>query len=499
MKFHIKPTDPKNASVDVLILFCEEKNIRSSVGLLSKELITQAEEGIQKEGFSGKQGECLIISTRGNIQSYKLLLCGGVEEREEKDAYTVKRIVADAIKKSQEMHPFSIAIVVPSSWLLKFSTKLCIEYIVEACRYASYSFTAYKNEEEKQKRQIEHVYIHLPAGKIASGEEGINQGISIADATCFVRDLVNEPSSVTTPSFLAETAENLSKTSKKMIHVDVLEKEDIKKLNMNAFLGVSQGSDELPKFIRLAYKPSRPKKKVVLIGKGITFDTGGLSLKSPEHMETMKLDMAGAATILGIFHALPYLQPRVEVIGLIAACENMPSGKAIKPGDIVKAMSGKTIEILNTDAEGRLTLADTICYANIKEKPDEIIDVATLTGACMVALGQDIAGLWGNREELLRVLEKSAFLAGEQVWRMPLEEHYKKLIKSHVADIKNIQTGKYGGAITAALFLSEFANSTAWAHLDIAGPAFEEKDSSLTPYGGTGFGVGLLLHYLISL
>ncbi len=268
---------------------------------------------------------------------------------------------------------------------------------------------------------------------------------------------------------------------------------------MNAFLGVAVGSDKPPKFIHLSYKPRRPSKKIVLIGKGITFDTGGLSLKSSEHMETMKLDMSGAAAVLAVFAAIPSLIIKSEVVGIIAACENMPSGKALKPGDILKALNGKTIEVLNTDAEGRLTLADAISYALIKEKPDEIIDLATLTGACMVALGQEIAGCFGNNDILLQNIEKHAKLTGENIWRMPLYREYSDLIKSPIADIKNIQTGRYGGAITAALFLSEFVGKTPWVHLDIAGPAYTEKDSPLTPSGGTGFGVRLLLEYLVSL
>ena len=215
-------------------------------------------------------------------------------------------------------------------------------------------------------------------------------------------------------------------------------------------------------------------------------------------METMKLDMSGAAVILAVFSVLKEANIDLEVTGIIAACENMPSGKAVKPGDILTAMNKKTIEVLNTDAEGRLTLADAISYAVIKEKPDEIIDLATLTGACMVALGQDIAGLWVNDELLASQLQKSAELTGENIWRMPLVKEYKELIKSGVSDIKNIQTGKYGGAITAALFLQEFVGKTKWAHFDIAGPAFAETDTPLTPRGGTGFGVRLLLNFLSS-
>jgi len=216
-------------------------------------------------------------------------------------------------------------------------------------------------------------------------------------------------------------------------------------------------------------------------------------------METMKLDMAGAAAILGIFSVISELKTAVEVTGIIATCENMPSGRALKPGDILKAYNGKSIEILNTDAEGRLTLADAISYTVAKEKPDEMIDLATLTGACMIALGQDIAGLFGNNETLLKNLETASSETGELIWRMPLFKKYKELNKSKIADIKNTGTGKYAGAITAALFLEEFVGNCAWAHLDIAGPAFMEKDTPLIAYGGSGFGVRLILHFLMSI
>jgi leucyl aminopeptidase len=216
-------------------------------------------------------------------------------------------------------------------------------------------------------------------------------------------------------------------------------------------------------------------------------------------METMKLDMAGAAAVLGLFHALSVLKPNVTVVGLIAACENMPSGKAVRPGDILRAMNGKTIEVLNTDAEGRLTLADMLSFAVAKEKPDAMIDLATLTGACMVALGDDYAGLFGSDEKLVEDLKKAAQTGGEKLWQLPLPKEYKDLIKSPIADLKNIQTGRYGGAVTAALFLEEFTGGLPWAHLDIAGPAFAEKPGAMYGFGATGYGVRLLIDYISGL
>jgi leucyl aminopeptidase len=238
-------------------------------------------------------------------------------------------------------------------------------------------------------------------------------------------------------------------------------------------------------------------KKVALVGKAVTFDSGGLSLKPANGMMTMKCDMAGAAAVIGLFTALEALQPNVEVHGIYGACENMPSGKALRPGDIVRAMNGKTIEILNTDAEGRVTLADTLTYAT-KQNPDAIVDLATLTGACLVALGEQIAGLMTNNEKLAKEIQSSAKKAGERIWELPLPDDYKADLKSEIADYKNIG-GNWGGAIDGGLFLQEFVGSIPWVHLDIAGPAYAEKP--FTPYerhGGTGFGVRLLLEWLKS-
>jgi leucyl aminopeptidase len=276
----------------------------------------------------------------------------------------------------------------------------------------------------------------------------------------------------------------------------IYDRDACRKLGMGAFLGVAAGSEQPPKFIHLTYAPrSRARKRVAVVGKGITFDAGGLDLKSAEGMLRMKDDMSGAAAVLGIMHALPRLRPTVEVHGLIAAAENMPSGSAIRPGDVLRAMNGTTIEVGNTDAEGRLTLADALCYANRQVKPDEIIDMATLTGACVVALGPLCAGLFTNEKSLGDRLLAAAEEAGERLWPLPLIEDYREFLKSDIADLNNVGP-RGGGAITAGLFLKEFAGSTPWAHLDIAGPAFSEKDLPLAPKGGTGVAVRTLLSYL---
>ena len=297
---------------------------------------------------------------------------------------------------------------------------------------------------------------------------------------------------------MGKVAKAIARKSKN-IRCSVFGKKEMKKLGMNGLLAVARGSHEEPKFIKLTYRggtsaSSVSNKTICLIGKGITYDSGGLSLKPQSVLETMKCDMAGAATILAVFQAIRIVKPKINVVGLIAATENMPGGGAIKPGDVVRALNGKTIEIVNTDAEGRVVLADALSYASKYIKSDYIIDLATLTGACVVALGEDIAGLFTDNEKLAGILFGAGTRVGEKMWRMPIANEYEEHLKSEIADVRNVSKTKYGGAINGALFLKEFApKETPWAHLDIAGPAFAEKDTTLAPYGGTGFGVQTIL------
>jgi len=495
MKITIKANDPAEIEADVLIFFSYESDF-GKILFLNKTVNDLIKKAAAREDFEGKEKQYLILSADGNLASHKILV-SGLGEKETFDLYKIRKSIAEAFRKARSFRPEKVALVLDDYWFVKFKTEEVLQAATEAVKLSSYSFIKYKSQEEKAKiKAVIEVYFCLHAGKISSAEEGIKRGLFYSEATCFARDLINEPADVTTPSYLAKIAQEISKESKGKVKLHILEKEEIEKLSMNAYLAVAKGSNEEPKFIRLDYRPVKSKKHIVIVGKGITFDTGGLSLKSSEHMEKMKSDMAGAAAVLSIFKVLPYLKLDIRLTGLIPACENMPGGGALKPGDILISANGKSIEVLNTDAEGRLTLADAFSYAVSYLKPDYLIDLATLTGACMVALGENIAGLWSNDEELAQRLLKSSFQTGEKIWRMPLFDEYKPLIKSDIADFKNIQTGKYGGAITAALFLAEFTNDLPWAHLDIAGPAFVEKDESLAPKGGAGFGVRLLLDFL---
>ncbi len=493
MKFTLKPTDITEIESDAVVFF----SFDASLPNLLKDPFPYAKilkRAIEKESFKAEFGKKLIISTPAESSAYKLILIG-LGKEEEFNIYKLQEAVGHAIRECRQIKARKITISIMDIWMKKFGAETAAQTVVEAVELSSYQFQKYQSISSSEAVKIEEVILSVSAARLSSVEEGIRIGQIFAQATIFARDLVNDPPQLTTPAYLAKIAEEIAKSSKDEIKVKIFDQEEIAKLGMNAFLGVAQGSNELPKFIKLSYKPRNPKKKIILAGKGITFDTGGLSLKDAKNMETMKLDMAGAAAVLGVFQVLSKLKINYEVVGLIAACENMPSGKALKPGDILRALNGKTIEVLNTDAEGRLTLADVLSYGVEKEKADVIIDLATLTGACVVALGEEIAGLWGNDEKLLNEIEDCAKLTGEKLWRMPLESGYKDLIKSHIADVKNIG-GKWGGAITASLFLHEFVGKTPWIHLDIAGPSFTEKNTPHCPTGGTGYGTRLLLRFL---
>ena len=306
----------------------------------------------------------------------------------------------------------------------------------------------------------------------------------------FTRDLANTPAQIATPAKLAEIAKDING-----IETKIYEKDEIEKMGMGAFLAVGQGSVNPPKFIHMKYTCDNPKKRIAIIGKGICFDSGGLDIKPASSMLTMKDDMSGAACVLGVMSIIREFNPQVEVHGIIAACENMPSGKAYKPGDIVTAKNGKTIEIDNTDAEGRLTLADALCYA-CELGVDEVIDLATLTGACMVALGTHASGIMGNDENLVHTLIDTAKRNGEKFWELPLWEEYFDSLKSEIADMKN-SGARWGGASAAGVFLQKFVKDVKWAHIDIAGTAFLDKPQKEFISGATGAGVRTLLGYIL--
>jgi leucyl aminopeptidase len=344
---------------------------------------------------------------------------------------------------------------------------------------------------------VKNLTLFRPGLKRSPGlERTVRTAEQIIPGVFLARDLVNEPPSVTTARFLGEQTKR--HCSGRGLSVEVWGKKKIEAMQLAGLLAVNRGSLEEPRFIKIHYQPTgKARKKVALIGKGITFDSGGLSLKPAKSMETMKLDMAGGAAVIGTMSRLAHLGPDIEVTGYIPATDNLPGGNAQKPGDVIRYLNGKTIEVLNTDAEGRLILADALALA-AKERPDYMINLATLTGACMVALGSGVAGIFSNDQTLADSVMRCARGAGEKLWQLPLVKEYREALKSSVADMKNV-AGPHGGAITAALILQEFVDNVPWAHLDIAGPAFTEADNPICAKGGTGFGVRTLLRFLLTI
>jgi leucyl aminopeptidase len=364
---------------------------------------------------------------------------------------------------------------------------------VEVALSSQYRIPDHKTANKKPKPTLTKLGIAVSErGERGNAERAIAHGEGIGAGMSFMRDLANQPANVCTPGYLAKAARNLSREHRK-ITVRVLNEAECRRLQMGSFLSVTRGTQEPAYLIVLEYKGgTRGDAPTALVGKGVTFDTGGISLKPPPAMDEMKFDMSGAASVLGTFKAVATMDLPVNLVGVVPACENMPSGLATKPGDIVKSMSGQTIEILNTDAEGRLILCDAITYAR-RFKPDVVIDIATLTGACVVALGNHFSGLFGNDDDLVNALEEAGRRADDRAWHMPIGEEYGEQLKSNFADFANV-AGREGGAITAACFLAKFTDGLKWAHLDVAGTAYQGGSQK----GSTGRPVPLLVDYLLN-
>jgi leucyl aminopeptidase len=485
MKLQVKIGRIEEAVSEAILVFMAENEPLASAEAVDKAMQAALTKEVEKRRFDGKFGKLMNLGSVGEIPAKKIFILG-LGEKASLDPGKVQSLFAKVIKFAKEEGIKSLAFSDMAD--LGF-----VEAAVEGMTLGAYKFSKYKSAPESEEEEPEVMILVKDARQLVTAKSQLEKGQIYSQATIFARDLVNEPASVTTPAYLASLAGDLAK--KRGFSCRVYGQEELEKMGMGAFLGVAKGSDEPAKFIRLDWRHG--KKVVVLVGKGITFDSGGLSLKKQEDMETMKMDMAGAAAILAIFSVIDKISPKVHLVGLIPATENMPSGKALKPGDIVKVFNGKTVEVVNTDAEGRLILADALSYG-VSLKPEVLIDIATLTGACIVALGEEIAGLFCEDEKLANSLKKSACQVGEKFWPMPLEKGYQELLKSEIADIKNVSGKRYAGAITAALFLQEFVNKKPWVHLDIAGPAWQEKGVDLIARGGSGFGVRTILNFLES-
>ena len=442
--------------------------------------------------IKGKFGEVSIIHTLGKLPA-RIVTIAGLGKRQDFNVDKIRGVAGEFCRALRKLNCRKIATILHGASIGDIELEASIEAIAEGALLGLYSFTKYKKPEYED---IEEMLIVVrEKEKVSLLESAIGKGKTVALATNLARDMVNEPANYMTPSQMAEIAKEIA--SKYNLELKVFDREDMEAMGMGALLGVAKGSNQPPKLIALSYKGDKHSGKILgFLGKGITFDSGGISIKASEGMDEMKDDMAGAAAVMTAVGAIAQLKPKINVTAVIPATENLPSGTALKPGDVLKAMNGKTIEVISTDAEGRLILADALSYAQ-KLGLSPLIDLATLTGACRVALGTLYSGLFGNDQDLVDKVRKAAERTGERMWQMPMPEEYKEQNKSEIANVKN--TGnRYGGAITAALFLAEFVANIPWVHVDIAGTAFSAKESGYIVKGATGVGVRTLVELALS-
>ena len=439
--------------------------------------------------FEGKLKQVATLYTDGKVSSPRISLIG-YGKIEEFDQESIRQVSAKHMQSLRDLGVKRITVPIPDD-----ISGLHVEAIVEGAKLGLYTFDQHKTEGLDEKKELEELtFLLADESGMSAIEQSIELATAITDGTILARDLINQPANYLTPAILAEKAQSVAK--EKDLKCEIFNLAKLQEEKFGAMLGVSQGSLEEPRFVILEYGFEEADKKdtLVLVGKGITFDSGGLSLKSSGGMETMKDDMAGAAAVLGAMQAIGGFKPDLHVVGLIAASENMPSGTAQRPGDVVTSYGGKTIEILNTDAEGRLVLADALGYAN-NFNPKAVIDLATLTGAVVTSLGRYAAGVMGTNQKLVDQLILAAEKTHERVWQLPLWDDYEEALKSEVADIKNTGDGT-AGAIAGGIFLKKFTEDYPWIHIDIGGTAFDIKGSSYISKGGSGYGTRLLIQFV---
>lgn len=488
MKWEFHALSPEKVSADLLALATTVDWKAGLVAALDRRLHGALIEEVAAQGYRGQERDVAVFQTHGQLP-YRWVLLVGVGRAERTGVwYQVAQAVTQRAREQRCAH---VALALPPG----HANEPVVETLFEALVLATYQFDELKGD-GAPKSSFPSTLTLLTH---ADGElrQAAHRGERLAAASCYARDLVNRPSAVVTPTYLAQEAKRLAREHD--LTARIFDVPALRRARMGCILGVAQGSDEPPRFIELIYRPRgiRNPPKIALAGKGITFDSGGLSLKTAEGMMTMKRDMAGAAVVLAVLSAARALGLQVEIRGYVATAENMPSGRALRPGDVLRARNGKTIEVLNTDAEGRLVLADALSYA-AAAKPDALIDFATLTGTVRAALGTRCAAILGTDRRLVQSLVAAAEASDERLWELPLLEEYRGELDSPVADLKNIGEGG-GGTILAALFLREFVGQVPWAHIDFSSTASTDKPFPCHPKGATGFGVRTVLRYLAGL
>jgi len=485
MKFTVVTGNLTSRKEPLILGIAEGKGLPPWAGKWSAPVRKAVQDLLRSKRFQGKLNETFLLP----LGSQWLILIG-VGKKEELTLDRVRQAAGTASRRAVAAGFESVARgLLP---VKQAPADQVAQAVVEGSVLGTYRYTEWKTLSADEKKELKSVTLVAPtAGDAAAAKQGVRRGLILAEAVCWARDLVNRPSNRLTPTMMAQEAKAAAR--KFGFRCQVLDPKAQRRLGMNALLGVARGSREPSQFMVMEYKGpgAGGKKPLVFLGKGITFDSGGISIKPAERMEQMKYDMSGGAAVLGAMRAVAGLKLPVHVVGLVPATENLPGGSAQKPGDVVRALGGKTIEVINTDAEGRLVLADALGYAK-RYKPAAMVDLATLTGACVVALGQHCMGLMTNNGGWGEQVKQAATRSGERAWKLPLWPEYTEAVKSDVADVKNVGDGK-AGTITAAAFLKEFAGDTPWVHLDIAGVAWADADKGYLRKGGTGVGVRLLV------
>jgi leucyl aminopeptidase len=489
-KIQLVTDKPFSIASDLLVLhvFAGADISQEPTATLDRQLQGGLRELLVREGFKGEKDQEIDVPTPAGAVVRRVIVMGlGAPNRV--TAADWRSYAARATRAANRVKAKTLTLALPAAF-----PPAALRAVAEGVELGNYRFTKYLTGERLPRTALEQVTVAVSAraASRATAQAAVALGQRVGQAVCLVRDLVNEPANELVPERLADQARRMAAANG--LKCTILDRRQIKKQGMKLLLAVGRGSRNDPRFVHLVYRPARAKKKVVVVGKGLTFDSGGLCIKPASGMEEMKTDMAGAANVIGLLAACAAVKPKVEVHGIIAAAENMPDGNAYRPGDVFTSYSGKTVEIINTDAEGRLALADALAYA-CKLGPDLLIDNATLTGACIVALGKTCSGFYATSDDVAARLASAANEAGEQFWRLPLIEELKDQLKSDIADLKH--TGdRWGGSITAALFLREFVGDRAWIHADIAGPVWADRASGCYPKGATGHGMLTLLRLI---
>jgi leucyl aminopeptidase len=498
MQVSVKSGNLEKEAVDAIVLLLHEggRELQGMAAAIDKAR-DGAVAGLLRDGeFAGKAKQQAMLHTHGRLKAKKVLL-GGLGPADKLTLESIRQAAGSAATYARNQSAKTLATTTVGIDHDHVSPSQAAQAIVEGMLLASYRFNKYKTGEQDHQEVSAVTLVETNRERAKTIQHGTEIGRVLADSANFARDLVNHPANDMTPTILSERAQQMAKECE--LKCQILDRKDMEKLGMGLLLGVAQGSDQPPKFIVLEHRGGkRNQGNIVFVGKGITFDSGGISIKPADGMERMKYDMSGGAAVIGALRAAARLKVSQNVIGLVPATENLPGGRATKPGDVHRAMNGKMAEIINTDAEGRLILGDALAYAT-RYKPIACVDLATLTGACVVALGHEAIGMLGNSEgeALMERVRRAGLHAGERVWQLPLWDEYLEHVKSDVADVKNVGMGRAAGTIAGAAFLVHFVDGYPWVHLDIAGTAWADREQAYKPKGGTGVGVRLLTQMLL--